>query len=402
MSINNPTLDELLSSPIGSKWSSTASRTSYTSEIQQMMYSFGDYERPLYESAQLVEQIVHQQMTALLDAAQHVARLRGSHLIGLEELLFLMRSDRHKLSRLIKHLSNKDSKQRLDSELRLGAVEEEVYETGKSENNESDDHNSDPTCLESGLDLSSKLPQQTKRVKLCYDFLSSIDSSGALLVVFDDNFLDSVRLERSARIDRLTSTMSEAEYMRFSEARRTSFANKSRPSKFRDWLLKDSNSELKPNAMALEVLQYLAKETVSQIVDLSLLVKQDLDRDVCDPLTSVMPHKVVKRDFPLSQPMTDSEDTFAPYPSPNSPFLGSSQKNPLIASLESHKSKKRKRNDNSMAAFETKTHCITPNQIREAIRRYYSVRPPLSNCSTRLSLPSVPSLALNRAKLLCL
>ena len=406
MSINNPTLDELLSSPIGSKWSVSSSRTSYTQEIQQMMFSFGDYERPLYESAQLIESIVHQQMTTLLSEANFVAHSRGSRFIGVEELLFLMRSDRTKLSRLVKHLSAKDSKQRLDTQLKLGSIEDEdIYD-----NTNTNIINEDNLCDNSSVannslatdELTPKPPQQTKRVKICYDFLSSIDSSGALLVVFDENFVDGVKNERNIRTDRMTNSMTESNYMKFSECRRISFANKSRPSKFRDWLMKDSTLEIKPNALALEVFQYLAKETVSQIVDLSLLVKQDLERDICDPLTSVLPHKMLKQDFPHnnqnSGQTSDSEDPFSSHSSPNSPFFTtqskSMTKNPLINSIDGQKTKKRKRVDNSKLSFEAHSYCITPNHIREAIRRYYSFCGPFAKSSNQMSI--------HYKKLLCL
>ena len=396
MSINNPTLDELLSSPIGSKWSAGNSRMSYTQEIQQMMYAFGDYEKPLYESAQLIESIVHNQMTTLLSEANRIAQIRGSRVLGIEELLFLMRSDRTKLCRLVKHLSAKDSKQRLESELKLGTIDDnEVYDN--ETNNEENNNLEDLSGVASNSDeLTAKPPQQTKRVKLCYDFLSSIDSLGTLLVVFDDNFIDNIKQERDMRTDRMSNNMSESNYLKFSECRRISFANKSRPTKFRDWLLKESTIEIKPNALALEVLQYLAKETVSQIVDLSLLVKQDLERDICDPLTSLLPHKILRQDFPHSNQnsgtASDSEEMFNSYPSPNSPFFMSSQskslsKIPLINTIDGQKSKKRKRGDNSKLSFEAHSYCITPNHIREAVRRYYSFSGPFAKTSNQSSIP---------------
>jgi transcription initiation protein SPT3 homolog len=59
--------------------------------------------------------------------------------------------------------------------------------------------------------------------------------------------------------------MTRGQYFRYSEARRANFANKARPNKFKDWLFKDYLQEIKLNTYALEILQYLAYETVAQV-----------------------------------------------------------------------------------------------------------------------------------------
>lgn len=87
----------------------------------------------------------------------------------------------------------------------------------------------------------------------------------------------------------MTRNMSDQEYQRFHQSRQVSFANKARPSKFRDWLsqqTRDSGlpSDLKINDFAMEVLQYLAFETVAELVDMCLLVKQDAGKMASDPV----------------------------------------------------------------------------------------------------------------------
>jgi transcription initiation protein SPT3 len=396
MSLNNPTLDALLSSPIGPKWTISTSRGSYTQEIQQMMYGFGDYDKPLYESAQLIEEIVHQQMTSLLCEASRVAQTRGSRFIGIEEILFLMRFDRLKLCRLVKYLSVKDIKSITKS---ASLDEQETIESALT---------SDTIPTNSSDEITPKPPQQTKRVKLCYDFLSSIDKTGALLVVFDENFIDSVKHERNVRSDEMARSMNQSQYMKYFECRQTSFANKARPSKFRDWLLRDSQIEIKPNLLALEVLQYLAYESVSQIVDLSLLVKQDSERDICDPLTSLLPYKMTNDDFPIyhsnTTQSTDSTDDYSPNNmSQNNSFVLSSQttksipKSPLISSIESSKSKKRKKTDMKLSFESSHSYCITPNHIREAMRRYFTPSGPF----VKLHKSSLQS-SIHNKKLLCI
>lgn len=92
----------------------------------------------------------------------------------------------------------------------------------------------------------------------------------------------------------MTRNMTEQEYMRFHQSRQVSFASKSRPNKFREWLsLQCSTRDWQPDNLrihdfAIEVLQYLAYETVAEIVDLCLLVKQDSQKHANDPVHNLV------------------------------------------------------------------------------------------------------------------
>lgn len=88
----------------------------------------------------------------------------------------------------------------------------------------------------------------------------------------------------------MTRNMTDQEYQRFHQARQVSFVSRTRPSKFRDWLAQQSRdhdplpADVRINEFAIEVLQYLAFETVAEIVDLCLLVKQDAGKIPGDPV----------------------------------------------------------------------------------------------------------------------
>lgn len=93
----------------------------------------------------------------------------------------------------------------------------------------------------------------------------------------------------------MTRLMSEKEYLDFYKARQTSFANRLQPNKFRDWLYNVSFNQLdanqwpiKPNALAIEILQFFAYETVAILVDLALLVKQDQEKHSFDPVSKLI------------------------------------------------------------------------------------------------------------------
>ncbi|NXO39804.1 SUPT3 protein, partial [Locustella ochotensis] len=217
-------------------------------------FSLGDARRPLHETAVLVEDIVHTQLINLLQQAAEVSQMRGARVISAEDLLFLMRKDKKKLQRLLKYMFFRDYK----SKIVKGIEEDDLLEDKFNSNN------------------------TNKRQKLAQDFLNSIDQTGELLAMFEDDEIDDVKQERMERAERQTRTMDSVQYAEFCESRQLSFSKKA--SKFRDWL-DCSSMEIKPNAVAMEILAYLAYETVAQLVDLALLVKQDMTPKAGDPFS---------------------------------------------------------------------------------------------------------------------
>lgn len=127
----------------------------------------------MLESACLVEEIVHREMVELLQQAAMAAAKRNVRSIGLEDILFLMRKDKVKLARLIRYLVVKDFKSSSSS------IEEEVDGSA---------------AISSALAESKTM---SKRKKLCFEFLASIDQTGELLAVFDEDFFDEIRYKRN-------------------------------------------------------------------------------------------------------------------------------------------------------------------------------------------------------------
>lgn len=221
------------------------------------MHAFGDSSQPLVESAQLIESIVHEQLDILIDKAHDVSELRNSSVIGAEDLLFLLRKDKSKLARLINHLYVKDIKSSIN------------------------DGTSNPAELRV-CDVTRS--QQSRRVKVCYDYLNQLDEFGEYKKVFNQALFDEIKNQRLRRIDSLTRNMTHLEYVIFTKARQVSFMSRVKPDRFSEWLL-SNRPDTKISVFAFEMIQYLAHETVAQIIDLSLLVKQDVERDPYDPLS---------------------------------------------------------------------------------------------------------------------
>ncbi|KAM7173720.1 transcription initiation protein SPT3 homolog isoform 2-T6 [Macrochelys suwanniensis] len=288
-------MSNIAASPMSNVASSSSGRgtgksTSFTPELQSMMFSLGDVRRPLHETAVLVEDIIHTQLINLLQQAAEVSQLRGARVISAEDLLFLMRKDK--------------------------------------------------------------------------------------------------------RAERQTRMMDSAQYAEFCESRQLSFSKKA--SKFRDWL-DCSSMEIKPNAVAMEILAYLAYETVAQLVDLALLVKQDMAPKAGDPFShaisatfiqyhnSAEPH-LLGQTTNMKSSLDSPENT--PPPTPTPPALAGSQHlgKTLSGALgnggigqDSTKVKQRKRKKSTAACgIEAQSDAIQPCHIREAIRRYGHKIGPLS------------------------
>ncbi|KAM8858445.1 transcription initiation protein SPT3 homolog isoform 2-T2 [Spinachia spinachia] len=337
-----------MSSPMaGSAASSSkerpASRTSFIPEIQSMMFALGDARRPPPETAALVEDIVHTQLITMLHQACEGASLRGSRVISPEDILFLMRRDKRKVARLLKYLQFRDFKSRL-----LKSLEDEDLPQ------ETDRATGAPGPVAGG---------NHRRQRLAQDFLLWLDQTGELLSLAERREWDPVKQERMERLERQTRAMDQTQYAEFCESRQLSFAKKA--SKFREWL-DCSTLELKPTSITMEILSYLAYETVAQIVDLSLLVKQEMTAK-----TNAISHVISSSHIHYHTPTEVKKDPDSPEATPPS-TPGSSHPRPLPqgnGSLDS-RARQRKRKKSSPATVEPPSGSIQLGHVREAIRRY--------------------------------
>ncbi|XP_040283220.1 transcription initiation protein SPT3 homolog isoform X2 [Bufo bufo] len=378
MSLGSASTTAMSSSASTSSGKGAGKLTSFVPELQSMMFSLGDARRPLQETAVLVEDIVHTQLINLLQQAADVSQMRGARVISAEDLLFLMRRDKKKLKRLLKYMVFRDYKSKV-----LKGVEEEDLEEKLAANNNAN-----------------------KRQKLAQDFLNSIDQTGELLALMEDDEIDEVKQERMERAEKQTRNMDSAQYAEFCESRQLSFSKKA--SKFRDWL-DCSSMEIKPNAVAMEILAYLAYETVAQLVDLALLVKQDMSPKTSDPFshamsaTYIQSHNFSETVF-QNQPLKSNPDTpeNTPPATPTPPSTGAQHmgKNPPGSlgngsqTPESAKAKQRKRKKSAAAGgIESNSDAIQPSHIREAIRRYSHKIGPLSPFTSAYRRSGMPFLA---------
>lgn len=84
--------------------------------------------------------------------------------------------------------------------------------------------------------VNSEQMEGTKKKIPFQSFLEQIDNTGELLE--NSSSVDNVKRHRCIRADVASKSMDEVHYMKFSKARRVSFANKNRH-KFCDWICLD-------------------------------------------------------------------------------------------------------------------------------------------------------------------
>lgn len=341
----------------------------FTTEIQLMMYGFGDCKKPLLESAALVEDIVKQQMISLLYQAMDVAIMRNARFIGLEDFLYLLRKDKVKLKRFLQYMGLKDMKA-----MALKGVDEEEIQ-----------------------DSPDKPSTVKRRSKMCYDFLSSIDQTGELTCLFDElDQVDEIKYERLVRAELRTRGMDSKQYMEYFEARQASFNRRYKTQRFKEWLLAGINMEVKPNPHALEVLSYFSYETVAQIVDLALLVKQDMRAISGDPLVRNTPNVCVNLydQSPITGPAvpitpTGPQGVISPpiTSPPETPTL--SQPPTPTGSNSANKAKAKKRKKSGYGGYIDVITCkaIQPRDIQEAMRRFGQHIGPFASQHKSCTLP---------------
>ena len=244
----------------------------FVQEIQSMLYSFGDSRRPKLETAILVDDIVRQQMVEILLRALDASHLRANEgVVGIEEVLFLLRKNPVKVQRFVKYFKIKDMAQSMDN----------------------------------------------KRAKRCRDFLLSIDNEGGLLTqALNEEIHDEVRLNRNKRRDRYTRNLDERKFAEFIRARHYSFLgyNTRFTSKFRDWVLREDflnhEDQVKLDKSGLEALAYLAYETVGYITEMALLVRHDSNAEnKVDLVQRCMAPVSYNTQYPMIQmPLNSNED----------------------------------------------------------------------------------------------
>ncbi|KAL2823362.1 transcription initiation factor IID, 18kD subunit-domain-containing protein [Aspergillus cavernicola] len=245
----------------------------YRQEIQQMMFVSGETAEASVETTTLIEDIVRQQVVEILSRSTTLATRRGVRAISTDDLIFLIRHDKAKVSRLKTFLSWKD-------------VRKNVKDSDDKGGGDAADFAGADDPMAGGVvagpqDVASKPKNKRARVGLAWD----VNSFYSIQVPERDDEEDEeeeeqnyATLQRLAAADERTKHMTREEYVFWSECRQASFTYR-KSKRFREWAGFGIVTESKPNDDIVDILGFLTFEIVQTLTEEALKVKEREDRE---------------------------------------------------------------------------------------------------------------------------
>ncbi|RAK73662.1 transcriptional regulator SPT3 [Aspergillus fijiensis CBS 313.89] len=252
---------------------STDRTPKYRQEIQQMMFVSGETAEPSVETTTLIEEIVRQQVVEILARSTALATRRGVRSISTDDLIFLIRHDKAKVSRLKTFLSWKDVRKNVKDSDDKGGADAADFAAAD-----------DPIAggvVAGPQDVASKPKNKRARVGLAWD----VNSFYSVQVPEREDEEDEeeeeqnyATLQRLAAADERTKHMTREEYVFWSECRQASFTYR-KSKRFREWAGFGIVTESKPNDDIVDILGFLTFEIVQTLTEEALKVKEREDRE---------------------------------------------------------------------------------------------------------------------------
>ncbi|RAK97486.1 transcriptional regulator SPT3 [Aspergillus ibericus CBS 121593] len=252
---------------------STDRTPKYRQEIQQMMFVSGETAEPSVDTTTLIEEIVRQQVVEILARSTALATRRGVRSISTDDLIFLIRHDKAKVSRLKTFLSWKDVRKNVKDSDDKGGADAADFAAAD-----------DPIAggvVAGPQDVASKPKNKRARVGLAWD----VNSFYSVQVPEREDEEDEeeeeqnyATLQRLAAADERTKNMTKEEYVFWSECRQASFTYR-KSKRFREWAGFGIVTESKPNDDIVDILGFLTFEIVQTLTEEALKVKEREDRE---------------------------------------------------------------------------------------------------------------------------
>ncbi|PHH69209.1 hypothetical protein CDD82_7918 [Ophiocordyceps australis] len=254
----------------------------YRQEISQMMYVSGETAEPPVETTTMIEDIVRQQVIELLRNCTELCSRRGSKSISINDLIFQIRHDQAKVSRLRTFLSWKDVRKNVKDSDDKGA--------------DADLAAGDDTVggvVGSGgggvpVEEAAKKNKKAK-VRLPWEPTSFYNIEVPEREDEEDEEEDEMNymtLQRLRKADERTKAMSREEYVTWSEYRQASFTWR-KSKRFREWAGFNLVTDSKPSDDIVDILGFLTFEMVATLTEVALRIKEQ--EDVARAQTSADP-----------------------------------------------------------------------------------------------------------------
>jgi transcription initiation protein SPT3 len=243
----------------------------YRQEIQQMMYVSGETGEPSMETTAMIEEIVRQQVIEILRACTELAARRGSRSITINDLIFQIRDDAPKVSRLRTFLSWKDvRKSAKDSDEKGGDAGDLVG---------GDDPSAGGAMLPGGPVEEAAKKNKRAKVKLPWEPTSYYSQEVPERDDEEDEEeeeMNYITLQRLRKADERTKVMTREEYVTWSEYRQASFTYR-KGKRFREWAGFGIVTDSKPSDDIVDILGFLTFEMVQTLTEEALKIKEQED-----------------------------------------------------------------------------------------------------------------------------
>lgn len=244
----------------------------YRIEIQQMMFVSGETGEPSPETTGIIEEIVRGQVIEMLLMCTQQAARRGSRSISTDDLIFLIRHDKAKVSRLRTYLSWKDVRKNVkDSDPAGGG--------GAPDPADILDDAAAGIAAGAGPSGPTQMKQKKAKIGLPWEVASYFseqvperedEEDG------DEEEANQATLQRLMTADERTRGMTRDEYVHYSECRQASFTFR-KGKRFREWAGFGVVTEAKPNDDIVDILGFLTFEIVQTLTEEALKVKEQED-----------------------------------------------------------------------------------------------------------------------------
>ncbi|ETS05521.1 S-adenosyl-L-methionine-dependent methyltransferase [Trichoderma reesei RUT C-30] len=233
-----------------------------------MMYVSGETAEPSVETTGIIEDIVRQQVIELLRNCTELAARRGSKSISTNDLIFQIRHDHAKVSRLRTFLSWKDVRKNVK---------------------DSDDKGADADIAAGDDAVGGVVPggpvdeaaKKNKKAKVGLPWDPSSFYSVEVPERDDEEDeeeeeMNYITLQRLRKADERTKAMTREEYVTWSEYRQASFTWR-KGKRFREWAGFGVVTDSKPSDDIVDILGFLTFEMVQTLTEVALKVKEQED-----------------------------------------------------------------------------------------------------------------------------
>ncbi|KAK3177828.1 Transcription initiation protein spt3 [Lecanicillium sp. MT-2017a] len=247
---------------------STSFRRELINTFRQMMYVSGETGEPSVETTSIIEDIVRAQVIELLRNCTELASRRGSKSISTNDLIFQIRHDQAKVSRLRTFLSWKDVRKNIKDSDDKGADADLAA-------------GDDPTGGVVGGGPVDEAAKKNKKAKVGLPWEPSSFYSVEVPERDDEDDeeeeeMNYITLQRLRKADERTKAMTKEEYVTWSEYRQASFTWR-KGKRFREWAGFGIVTDSKPSDDIVDILGFLTFEMVQTLTEMALKAKEQED-----------------------------------------------------------------------------------------------------------------------------